>query len=276
MVLPGYFQALKIPLLGGRSLLPEDREGSPHVLVVNQTLAEQFWPGEEALGKEIEFQFCQPVPCPVVGIVGDVKQFGLSGDDHPAMYASYLQKDAGTNYFHLALRFATNDSEAAVRALKETLWQLDDRLPLANLRLYSEWMRSNLGSLPLVSLLLSAFALLAAGLAVLGVYGVVALEAESRHYEMAIRVALGAGQGTVLKSLVGRTALMMSISLIAGIGVSLVAGRMFESLLFGVTAWDPAILIVPALVLAATAVLAAFGPATRLIRLDPARALRFD
>lgn len=277
MVTPGYFSALGVVLVKGREFDSRDRSPARRAIVVNQSLADKFWPGEDPLGKQIEFQFCRPQPCSVVGVVGDVKQFGLMEPEQPAIYGNYLQKeDAGTNYFHLAVRSRSSDLSLAVDAMKQALWELDPNLPLAHLLPLEERIHDNLGARPLVGSLLALFTLMAGALTLLAIYSLVSLLVSGQRHEIAIRLTLGATRSQVLNSVLRRVALLCSWGLGVGIPIALGARRLVQGFLFRMDSRELWILPVMVLALGTIALFAAWIPARRVTRLDPAQTLRTE
>ncbi|HEX2095286.1 MAG TPA: ABC transporter permease [Longimicrobiaceae bacterium] len=268
---PGYFQAIGIPLLRGRGFTDADREGAPGVALVSQAMAEQFWPGEDPVGKRVVVQGGRPRE--VVGVVGDVADW-RAGNRSPAfLYIPYTQ--AASPRIGVVVR-TRNDALTAAAAVRRAVFTLDPEQPVHALRSMDEVLSEALIAQRINAVMLSVLAGIALLLAVVGVYGVVAYSVARRTHEIGVRVALGASTGDVLRLVVGQGMRPVLLGVALGVLGALAVSRLLSAILWGVSATDPATLAgVPAL-LAGVAVLACWLPARRAARVDPMVALRSE
>jgi putative ABC transport system permease protein len=269
----GYFKALGVRLLKGRDLTERDTAGAPGVALVNETLARQVFPGEDPLGKQIVLDRTPPRPREIVGVVSDTRYVTPRREPVPQIYVSYL--DDPYHHMSLAVR-ATGDPAALVNGIREELSAMDKEVPLANVKEMEEYVSESLSPQRFSALLLTAFAVAALLLAALGVYGVISNSVTRRTHELGIRIALGARRGDVLRLVVGQGMRLVLLGLGAGLAGAFALTRLMESLLYGVSAFDPAVFAGVSLLLAATALVACYLPARRATRVDPMTALRHE
>jgi len=270
-----YFQAMGIPLIHGRLFDDTDREDTAPVVLVNETMARRFWPNEDAVGKRIRTG-CPDDSCPwltVVGVVGDVRQYGLDQEQKTQFYRP--QRQLTVHPMSLVVR-ASVDPEALSTALRKTVQSIDADQPIYNVRPMDSLLADTLAPRRLSLLLLGAFALTALLLAGVGIYGVLAYSVTQRTHEIGIRMALGARRADVL-IMVLRQGLRLVLSG-AALGILAAFGltRLMTSLLFGVSPTDPATLGIVCLVLVGTALVACLVPARRASGVDPMNALRCE
>jgi macrolide transport system ATP-binding/permease protein len=273
---PGYFETLRIPVLRGRAFNEQDRVGGAGVVVVNETFARRYWPGQYPIGKHIQMSYdaANPQYNPeVVGVVKDGKYSTLGEESTPYFYLNLLQLYGASPT--LIVRTRGNPIHY-LQAVRNEVAALDK-----NLRTYDvKTMRQHLGlallPIRLAGSVLGIFGLVALILTVAGVYGVMAYSVAQRTREMGIRMALGAEAGTVLK-LVVKQGLGLTLSgVVLGLVASLTLTRLVKSLLFGVSATDPLTFIMVVLLLIATAMLACYVPARRASKVDPLVVLRYE
>jgi putative ABC transport system permease protein len=291
-VSPSIFQTLRIPLKKGRLLDEHDTQTAPWVVVVNEAFAEKYFPNEDPIGQQILLRYDPyPVdeerPRQIVGVVGDVKHFGLGQEVPPFMYASYLQQQAvfpgGTALPHLnhyvvirrvsGLRSVGNELAGDV---KKAIAGIDPDLPVTGVRTMDDVISESVGDYRIYTQLLGVFAGIAALLAAIGIYGVMSYFVSERTREIGIRVALGAGRGEVL-SLVGTLGLKLA-GLGVAVGLALAFGltRFIATFLYGVKATDPVTYGIVAIALVGVAMVACYVPARRALRVDPMTALRHE
>ncbi|HEX8161817.1 MAG TPA: ABC transporter permease [Pyrinomonadaceae bacterium] len=270
-----YFRTMRIPLLRGRGLTPQDREGAPVVGIVTESFARQYFPNSDPIGARIRWVRQEPPRwMTVVGVVADVKHVGLDQPEMPAFYYSYLQADqTWKRWMYLAVRSQTDPATLA-RQVKEQVWALDKQLPLTKVKPMSEVIAASVAARRFTMTLMGVFAAAALLLAALGIYGVISYTVTQRTHEIGVRVALGARNRDVLRLVMGQ-GLWMTL---AGVGLGLAGAyagtRLMAGLLFGVGATDASTFVVIAALLASVALLACYLPARRAARVDPMIALR--
>jgi putative ABC transport system permease protein len=276
VVTPGYFGTLDIPLLQGRDFSRQDGWNGPNVAVVNQTLAHRFWPGESAIGKRLTFDDDPDEPSDwltVVGVVGDVRHRSLVEEIMPQIYAPETQ--VGLEEMALLVRTPLDPASVAP-AIRRLVASLDPEVPVADVLQLTQLRDASISTDRFRTLLLGTFGLLALGLAVIGVYGVISYGVVQRSREIGIRVALGAQRAQVLRLVIGEGML----TVVAGIAVGLLAAaalsRLLVSLLYQVRPGDPATFLAIALLITSVALVACVLPARRALRVDPVVALRSE
>jgi predicted permease len=263
-----YFRAMGIPITRGRALGPADRDGSPWVAVVDASLARQYFGAENPIGHVVN----QGPSATVVGVVGAVKHGDLSEPDKPTIYYAYAQA-AWYSGLYLTLRTSLAP-DAVIAQAKAVVARIDPRIPVYDIRAMQDRLDQSLGARRLAMVVLSGFAALALLLALLGVYGVLSYSTSRRTHELGIRMALGAVPGDVIRMVLGNGLALAAAGIAAGLAGFLAMARLLSALLYGVTPHDPATIAAGVLLLALSAVVAAYLPARRAARVDPVRALR--
>jgi putative ABC transport system permease protein len=281
---PDYFRAMGIPVIRGRNFTERDRDGQPNVVIVSQSMARQYWPGEDPIGQRITFNsgipreeqqvIGGPGSREVVGIVGDVKHLGLDEAEIPMFYTPQAQQPS---YHTMALVVRTTSDPAALAAvIRSELLRLDRGVPLYRVRTLDAMVQSTVAAPRLRAWLFGLFAIVALTLSAVGVYAVVGYLVGQRTQEIGIRLALGAARGDVLRGLVIEGLRPVVAGLAAGFVLALAGGRAVTRLLFDVQPNDLTTLAVTAGVLLTTALAATWLPARRALRVDPVVALRAD
>jgi predicted permease len=275
MVSGHYFQAMEIPLLQGRLFNDQDTATSPPVLIIDDYMAQQLWPNQDAIGKRIHLGgvTAKEPWVTVVGVVGRIKQYTLDSDSRIAFYLPQTQH--ATRAMNVVVRSAI-DPAALASTVKQQIHELDSDLPLYNVRTMTQRVDESLARRRFSMLLLALFACLAFVLATIGVYGVMAYLVSQGTREIGIRMALGATPRGIL-SLILRKGMILAISGVAiGLGGAFVLTRLMRSLLFGVDATDPLTFVAISLLLTLVAFLASYIPAHRASRIDPVVSLRYE
>ena len=273
-VTPGYFQAMRIPLLEGRQFTEQDRADAPHVVVVNEALAHRFFPGQRALGKRLGLEDDGKLLwAEIIGVVGNVKHRSLDAEIKPELYEPYHQSPR--NFMSLVVRTAVEPS-SMIAAIRDQVLSLDRDQPVFEIKTMEELLSQTLAQSRFIMLLLGIFSALAMALAAVGIYGVMAFFVTQRHKEIGIRMALGAQRRDVLKLVVVEGMGLAVIGVALGLAASFALTRIIANLLFGIGPTDPMTLIGVSFLLASVAFLACWIPARRASRLDPIVTLRAE
>jgi predicted permease len=283
---PGYFEALRVPLLSGRDFTLKDTNSvwhgpdpdwfTPDVAVVNESFAKKYFKGRDPIGLHIGMG-ADPgtkTDIQVIGIVKDIKYTNLRDEIPPQCFLPYLaDKNIGFMTVYVRTTLETQQLAAAVRG---KVRQIDSNIPIYDLRSTNEQIDNSLRTERLVASLSSVFGLLATLLAVIGLYGVMAYTVARRTREIGIRMALGAVQGSVIWMVMGEVLVLIAIGIAAGLPTALALGRLAQSQLYGLAPHDVATLSMATMILAMVAGLAGFVPAVRASRIDPMKALRYE
>jgi putative ABC transport system permease protein len=272
-VSPDYFRAMGTPLRHGRFFTDRDARDAAPVVIVNESFVWEFFPSEDPIGKHIIIGYGTPVPRQIVGVVGDVRHFGLDIDTRPEVYTPYQQ--ISWSFMTLVVRAASNP-RGLVRTLQHQIRSVDKDQVLSRVRLMEELVSESVAAPRFRTLLVGLFAGLALVLAAIGVYGVMAYAVTQRTHEIGIRMALGADRRTVMM-LILRQATLLTLT---GIGIGLAGAwalaRLISDLLFGVGANDPLTFVGVPLLLMGVALGASLIPAYRATKVDPMVALRYE
>jgi putative ABC transport system permease protein len=267
-----YFHAMGIQLKAGRLFNEADRDGAPPVAIINETMARRFWPDESALGKRIVIRN-DTAAREIVGIVSDIKHFGLDRDAEPEMYVPFNQRVI--DLIPVVIR-AKGDPAQLAGAIRQEVQAVDPMVAISKIKTVPELRADSLAERRFTLLLLAIFAGLAMTLSVTGIYSVMSYMVTERTREIGVRMALGANQGDVLNFMIRRGMIPALIGVTAGLGLAFATTRVIESLLYSVSATDPLTLVVVALLLTIVALLACYIPARRATKVDPQVALRYE
>ena len=270
----GYFQSVGIPLIRGRMFDERDTIDSPHVALITESLARERWPGQDPIGHTLEFGNMDGDIrlLTIVGIVGDVHEYGLEVPPNPTVYVDLSQRPRPAITLTMLSDAPTQLVTSAARGI---LQELNPEIP-ARFRTFSQVYSASLGSRRFNLILISFFGIVALLLATGGVFGVMAYSVSRRTREIGVRVALGARPRDVLTMILGQGMRTISIGIAIGIAGSLVLARAVGSMLFGVTAADPLTFAAVILLLVAAALAACYIPARRAANVDPMVALRCE
>ena len=274
---PGYFEAMGIPLLRGRYFSESDHPESTQVAVVDEQLAQQYWPGEDALGKRVSIGSDAEgnrVWAEVVGVVGHVLSQGIEVEPRTQLYVPYAQFSPG-NSMVVSVR-AGMDPAALVAPLRSAVLRVDPEMPVYDVKPMTERFAASFAQQRFLMVLLTAFAVIAVILAAVGIYGVMSYAVAQRTREVGIRMALGAHRRAVLALVVKQGMTVAAVGIALGVLGALASGRLIASQLYDVRAMDPGVLTVVVLLFAALALVATYLPARRATRVDPMIALRAE
>jgi len=273
MVTPGLFQALHIPLKRGRYIDDRDTAEKPKVVVIGEGTAKEYWPGQDPIGKKIEMEWYEKHTFQIVGVVGDVYLKSLEEKPRATLYfpVAHLPND----FMSMMVRSAGR-AGPSLASIKAEIAAVDPSLPLAKVRGLDEVVSGSLAIDRFLLLLLAVFSGVALLLAVIGLYGVLSYAVGQRQPEVGVRVALGAGPADIRRLFLKEGFLLAVCGLAAGGLGALVLSRLFTRFLYEVQPTDPVAYLEVALLLLATALLAAWLPARRAARIDPSVALRAE
>jgi putative ABC transport system permease protein len=268
-----YFKAMGIPLVRGRVFTEQDRKDAPRVAVINEEMARKFFPDEDPIGKRINVTMGPETFREIVGIVGDVKQYGLAQPTTLQTYEPYLQ--APFSGMTLVVR-AEGSLAPLAGAIRSQVLAIDKEQPISRTRPLEQIVSESVAKQQFLMLLLGIFAAAALILAAVGLYGVMSYSVTQRTHEIGIRAALGAQQKDVLKLVVGQGMVLALTGVGIGLGAAFALTRVMATLLFGVSATDPLTFVAIPAILAGVALAACFVPARRATKVDPMIALRYE
>ncbi|MBV9924267.1 MAG: ABC transporter permease [Acidobacteria bacterium] len=269
---PNYLATVGLPLVRGRNFTYADGPDTPPVLLVNRTLAEKLWPGEDPLGKQLELPDAK-MTAEVVGVVGDAKQYDIAEQQRPQIYTAYAQNP---HIFGTLVVRSRVEPLSLAETVKKTVWSVDPEQPVWKVRTVENLIEQNFAGRRFMLTLMACFAGLAVLLTALGLYGVISYTVAQRTHEIGVRVALGARGRDVLRLVLGQGMRLVFVGLGLGLLGAYAATRLMAGLLYGVTATDPLTYAGVALLLALVAFFACYLPARRATRVDPLIALRYE
>jgi predicted permease len=268
-----YFATMGISFVAGRDFTEQDRKGSTKVVIVNETFARRFWPGQDAVGKRFYAGGSDGSLCEVIGIVKDGKYFSIGEDPTSFIYFSIYQSYASP--VTLVVR-TDGDMGAAVAAIRNEVRLLDPNLPIYGVHTLSEHMRLSLFPIRTGATVIGGFGLLALILAALGIYGVMAYSVSRRTREIGIRMALGAQAGDMLKLVMRQGMVLALIGIAFGLAAAFAVTRVMTSILYQVSATDPVTFVIIPFLLTGVVLAACYIPARRATKVNPVIALRYE
>ncbi len=277
LVSPDYFRTLGIQQQAGRVFTDTDNANAPPVVIINETLARQYFPHQDPVGKRLQTGDYRPTGqwLTIVGVVSDVKYSGLHEAMQPALYTPWFQQGIWSRSMYLAVK-AGGDPLSLAGAVRNEVWALDRNLPVSQIKTMDQLMSDAVAEPRVYTLLLGVFGAVALLLAAVGIYGVMAYAVTQRTHEIGVRLALGAQTRDVLKLVVKQGMTLTVIGVAVGMVASFALTRLMKTLLFGVGATDPLTFVAVALLLAFIALLACWIPARRATKVDPMIALRCE
>ncbi len=275
VVTPDYFRTLRVPVRQGRDFTDGDRRGATMVAIINEALARQAFPGQDPIGRRIQCGLDSLEFMTIVGVVADVRTAGPERPALPEIFMPYEQHPAPASALNLVVRPDSDDPLVFAETVRRKIASRNPDVPVrattmeGTLETASETQRFR-------TYLLGVFAAVALLLAVAGIYGVLSYSVSQRLPELGVRIALGATPGNIFGLVVGQGAVLAAVGLAIGVALSLMAGRLLEGLLFGVTARDPWSLAAVAVIVTLASLAACYLPGRRAVRVDPMVALRAE
>jgi hypothetical protein len=285
MVSPEYFRTLGIPLVEGRGFQPDEMNSSEHVVVLSQQLATRLFPGENAMGKRVQFEANADLGktdapwCTVVGIAANVKNKGLAGEEEPEYYLLRRDRaeDWGENYrrTEVFILRATLPPEVMSRWIRAQVATLDP-IVLVNIETLNQRVSTMAARPRFETALLGFFAATGLLIAVLGLYGIVSFIAIQRTQEIGVRMALGASRFNILRLILWQGGRLIAVGGLLGLGIALAFARVLKGMLFSIGPYDPLSFLSVAILLAVVALAATLIPARSAMNVDPMVALRHE
>jgi putative ABC transport system permease protein len=272
-----YFRAMGIPLRAGRFFTDRDVKGAPAVVIIDESFAQRYFPGEDPIGKHINGEFSRGTgnsSREIVGVVGGTRYWTLSREPFPHMYFSYLQENWTS--MSLVVRAHSGDPIKLAAPIRAELAAVDKNQPVHSFKTLEATVSDMVTPQRFTTLLLAGFAALAALLAAVGLYGVISYAVTQRTREIGIRMALGADSRTVMRMVIRQGLTLAIIGVGIGLAASFALTRLLTTLLFGVSTTDPGVFVAIAFVLTGVALGACFLPARRATKVDPMVALRYE
>ena len=271
----GYFETMGIPLLQGREFTERDREGAPTVLLVNETAARRYWPGQNPVGSRLSFTTgrTQPNWLEIVGVVRDVLHDGLDSPARPTIYLPFLQS---AQAFMVTVVRTDIHPAGLASAVRAAIAAVDKDQAVMMTRTMTDIFSDSVAQRRFNTALIVAFGALALLLAMVGVYGLMAYTVTQRTHEMGVRIALGADRSDVMKLVLGRGVRLTVMGMAFGLAMALVVTRFLSKLLFKVSQTGPATFVAVSVCLGVVALLASYIPARRATQVDPMVALRYE
>jgi putative ABC transport system permease protein len=273
IITAGYFEAMRIPMIRGRAFDVQDRAGSPPVAILNQSAAHMLFPDEDAIGKRLKVQWGDsgnPI-VEVVGVVADIRHSGVSTPPDPCLFMPNDQQPF--RFTSLVVR-TTGNPASLENAIREQIRAVDSDQGIAKIELLKEMVSDSIARPRLEAVVLTAFGVIALGLACIGLYGLIAFSVAQRAREIGIRVALGASKAGIFRMVLGDGFRLTVIGVLLGFGGVVGSTRVLRSLLFEINPLDPATLVSVVCILLIVSALACYIPALRATKADPATVLR--
>ena len=274
-VSPDYFRVMGMRLRAGRGFTEQDNENTPPVVVINDTLARRYFVGEDPIGKQFRLEGNKTeTELTVVGVVADVKRYGLEAETHAEIYQSSLQ-----NVEHYGVRWVirtAGDPLKLVPAVRQQMREVAADVRIFQVMTMEQRMAESYAPRRFQAWLFGIFGALALAIATVGIYGVISYAVSQRTHEIGIRMALGAQASDVLRMVIWRGMSLTLVGVAIGLAVALALTRVIKSLLFNVSPTDPATFAIIALLLVSVALIASYVPARRAAKVDPLQALRHE
>lgn len=269
---PNYFETMGIPFIKGRLFGNEDRPDTTPVAIINQTMAQKFWPNQDPLNKQVKL-VQDGTTVTIVGVVGDAKHYWREEEQRPQMYGAYSQQPG---YFATVVMRTTVEPLSLSEPVRQALWKVDADQPMWKMRTVEFLVNRSVADRKFLLALMGIFASLALVLTMIGLYGVISYLVNQRTQEIGIRMALGAQMRDILQMVLKQGMVLVLTGVALGLGASWLSTRLMSRLLYQVSATDPLTFAVIAALLIAVALLACYLPARRATKVDPLVALRYE
>jgi len=274
IVTASYFRVMGIPIIAGRAFTPEEDRSNTSVIIISQAMAERFWPDGEAIGHRVRTRTTEiPSWFTIVGVAGDVHHQGLGVEPHPKFYIPFSSGIDDDQTYAIKTRV---DPSSIIGVAKDAVWAIDPDILVTHVSTFDDLISRSVANPRFRTIFLSSFSALAAVIAVVGIFGVLAYSVVQRTHEIGIRMALGAGPRNVMCSVLRRGLTLAGTGLAIGLVVSLFAVRVLKSYLFEISPTDPPTLVAVALAFTSAAMAASCIPARRATRVDPMLALKHE
>jgi putative ABC transport system permease protein len=274
VISPDYFRVMGIPILKGRAFTTQDREDSAAVVIIDETLAQRYYPDENPLGKRLMIPGVKPVYREIVGVVKGLKFFGLDEEKRATLYVPLFQY-AGERSMALAVKSKSDPLQIA-GAVRGAIWSVDREQTVSPALSLEQLLDRSVAQRRFNTGMIEIFAVLGLILAVVGIHGVLGYSVTQRTQEIGVRMALGADRDQVMRSVLGQALGMVGIGIVLGIAASLALTRLISSLLFGVSPIDLSTYLGMSVLLVLAALIASYFPARRATQVDPLVALRYQ
>lgn len=275
-VTPGYFQTVGVPLLRGRDVSESDAQDRPFVVVISESFAKNYWPGQDPIGRTLEIAFSKRT---VIGIVGDVRVRGLERTSEPQVYFPYAQVADDMLVFYAPKNLAVRSSqsaEALMPSIREIIRRADPLLPISDVHMLSEIVNGDTAPRQVQVSVLGAFAAVALLLAGVGIHGLLAFVVSTRAREIGVRMALGASGSDVLRMILRQGLMLATAGAVVGVALAFAAGRAMQALLAGVSPADIWTFAIGVAFVFVMTMLGSIPPAVRASRVDPTTAMRAE
>jgi putative ABC transport system permease protein len=273
MVSPGYFRTMGISLLRGRDFTEQDLPDKTNVAIISQTLAREYFPGQDAIGQQ--FEWGGRWPFTIIGIAADVRISSLDADPPPMIYYSMFQVQSGVSS-RTAFELRTANTVGLFDAVQKKIWAVDKDLPLYQSSSLDELVSESLAQRRFTALLLGGFALVALLLAAIGLFGVISYLVAERTREFGLRLALGADRADIYAQVLKRAGMLGMAGCLIGLVTSLFVAQTLQASLYQMSAFDWSTFALAPLILLGVALFAAYWPARRAAKVDPMVALRYE
>jgi predicted permease len=275
-VTPGFFSTLKIPLLAGRNIADSDTAERPMAAVVSQSFAQRYWPGQSAVGRHFKFAFFDRT---IVGVVGNIRVRGLERSSEPQVYLSYQQQPDDSFVFYVPkdlVILASGDPLLLVPAVRRIIRNSDPQQPVSNVRTLDEIVAADTAPRSVQVRIIGVFAALALLLAGIGIHGLLSFTVSARSLEFAVRMALGAQPGNILKIVLRESALIAAAGVLVGVVLAYAAGRAMQALLAGLNPGDATTFLVAVGLCFLMTLAGSLAPSLRALRVDAITAIRSE